>query len=135
MKKILIILTFLFLSLPAFAMELYNDGNYSYQTDSVFFVDNQREIFYTLYVKPTNKAQAKDKYYKARVTQYLTNGHTRVGSIYALDANNNYLHTDNTKDSIETKINNYSIVFINNIKYTFTNCREDISYLYCTPRK
>ena len=58
----------LFVSIPALAIEIYNDGNYSYQTDSVMFVNNQRELIYTLYAIPT----IKDKYYKAKDIMKLT---------------------------------------------------------------
>lgn len=131
MKKIFILLVFLFVSIPALAIEIYNDGNYSYQTDSVIFVNNQRELIYTLYAIPT----IKDKYYKAKVSQYTTNGYTWVSSIYTLDNNGNYIHTDNTKDLIKKKISSYSVAFISNIKNSFTNCKEEIDYLYCTPKK
>ena len=55
MKKIIVLLMLLFVSIPALAIEIYNDGNYSYQTDSVMFVNNQRELIYTLYAIPTIK--------------------------------------------------------------------------------
>ena len=131
MKRIMVLFILLFVSIPTFAIEIYNDGNYSYQTDSVMFVNNQRELAYTLYVMPT----IKDKYYKARVSQYTTNGYTWVSSIYTLDDNDNYIHTDNTKDLIKKKISSYSVAFISNIKNSFTNCKEEIDYLYCTPKK
>ena len=135
MKRLLIFLTFLLISLPTFSMEIYNDREYSYQVDSVMFTERGRELLYTLYVVPLVNAQINDRYYKALVSQKIYNGYTSITQMYTLDKYGSYLHTDNTKDFIRTKINSYSATFINNIQNSFTNCEEKTMYLYCTPKK
>lgn len=134
MKKIFLLLFLLLFALPSYAklVELYNDGNYSFQTDSIMFTDYQTEIFYTLYILPLSNT---NKYYKTTITQFTTNKHMRISNMYALDKNGFYLHNDNTKNFIKTKIQNYSIPIGNNILKIFTKCNEDLMRLYCYPNK
>ena len=132
MKKFLLLLA-LFFTLPCFAYEIYNDGNYSFSLDHVMIFRNGQELYYTLFVNPLSNTRVNDRFYKATITQYVSNGYMNIPKIYALDLNGNYIHTDNTKDFIKTKINNDRIAIGNNILDKFTNCKEEIQYLYCKP--
>jgi hypothetical protein len=137
MKKLLALLALLafLITLPCCAKEVYNDGNYSFDLDNVMIFRNGRELYYTLYVYPLANTKVKDRFYKATITQYTSNGGVRISKIHALDLKGNYIHTDNTKEFIKSKINNYSVVIGNNILATFTNCEDETMYLYCKPTK
>lgn len=132
MKKLLLLLALLF-TLPCFSYEIYNDGNYSFDLDYVMIFRDGRELYYTLYVKPLSNTRINDRYYKATITQFVSNGYANISKMHALDNNGNYMHTDNTKDLIKAKINNYKIAIGNNILATFTDCKEELQYLYCKP--
>lgn len=134
MKKLLILLALLF-TFPCYAKEVYNDGNYSFDLDDVMIFRDGRELYYTLYVHPLPNTRVKDRFYKATITQYTSNGGVSILKMHALDLKGNYIHTDNTKEFIKSKINNYSVAIGNNILATFTNCEENIQYLYCKPAK
>ena len=131
-KKILGLLILSLFITPCFAIEIYNDNNYSFQVDSVMFFENGNKIYYTLYVLPLLD---NSKYYKAQVTQYKTNGYLNISKLYTLSPNEQYVHTDNSKNIISNTIKNYNTTLSNNILNTFTNCEENISYLYCLPNR
>ena len=134
MKKLLILLTLLF-TFPCYAKEVYNDGSYSFDLDDVMIFRNGRELYYTLYVYPLANTRVKDRFYKATITQYTSNSGVSISKMHALDLKGNYIHTDNTKEFIKVKINNYSVAIGNNILATFTNCEDETMYLYCKPAK
>lgn len=134
MKKLLVFLALL-ITLPCCAKEVYNDGNYSFHLDDVMIFRDGQKLYYTLYVHPLPNTRVTDRFYKATITQYTSNGYANISKMHALDLNGNYIYTDNTRDLIKTKINNYRVAIKTNILATFTNCKEDIQYLYCKPAK
>lgn len=131
-KKILWLLILSLFITPCFAIEIYNDNNYSFQVDSVMFFKNNNTMYYTLFVLPLLDVS---KYYKAQIIQYKTNNYLNISSIYTLNSKGQYIHTDNSKDIIKNTIIKYNISLGNNILDTFTNCEENINYLYCTPNR
>ena len=134
MKKLLLLLALLF-TLPCFAKEVYNDGNYSFDLDNVMILRNGQELYYTLYVYPLANTRVNDRFYKSTITQYVSNGYANISNIHALDKRGNYIHTDNTRDVVKAKINNYRVAIGSNILATFTNCEDETMYLYCKPAK
>ena len=132
MKKLLVLLALL-LTLPCFAKEVYNDGNYSFDLDHVNILGDGLELYYTLYIFPLANTKVKDRFYKATITQYVSNGYANISKMHALDFNGGYIHTDNTRDLIKTKISKYSVAIRDNILATFTNCQEEPPFLYCKP--
>lgn len=133
MKKLFFLVVFLFLSLPCIAKEIYSDGFYKFAVYDVMFLNHGRELYYTLYITPLLKAEVNDRYYEAKITQFVNSGLVNISSIYAKDINGNFIHTDNTRDFIKNKIQNYKITLGNIILSTFTNCQENFTNLYCKP--